>query len=343
MSRPSIKVMQFTHPTAEQLTAAIAEFEASCDDKHVHPSALRGLFNESDRLSTEPFPKVESHGSYVYGVLATPTDVSDSKSEYFNIHFVANETAAITVLWGPEFTSENEAMLRPRRDEMSRRIAREFNDNVPEYAPGDVLVQIAEVVVEDLENVLWELRLKVAKELTELEGELFGDQLGSSSSSESVDRYRNVALLKFEILSMKTTVEETKNTFAAIARGESMLGPYPDGSRREPFSHDQQIWFNDLLMRSRSVKAQRADLEAEVKLVYDRLESLENQRQTVAQMRLGAVASILLLPALIVGFFGQNFNVTPWDDFRFSWEINAAVIIVSAAVQYVYFKRKKWL
>jgi Mg2+ and Co2+ transporter CorA len=91
------------------------------------------------------------------------------------------------------------------------------------------------------------------------------------------------------------------------------------------------------------VKAQRADLEAEVKLVYDRLESLENQRQTVAQMRLGAVASILLLPALIVGFFGQNFNVTPWDDFRFSWEINAAVIIVSAAAQFVYFKRKKWL
>lgn len=343
MSRSSIKVMQFTHPTAEQLSAAIAEFEATCDDKHVHPSALRGLFNESDRLSTEPFPKVESHGSYVYGVLATPTDVSDSKSEYFNIHFVANETAAITVLWGPEFDPKEPKNITVRRRQLAERIAKEFNDNVPEYAPGDVLVQIAEVVVEDLEDVLWDLRLRVANQLTELEGELYGGKIGSSSSSESLDRYQTVAMLKFEILSMKTTVEETKNAFAAIARGESMLGPFPDGSHREPFSHDQQIWFNDLLMRSRSVKAQRADLEDEIKLVYDRLESLENQRQTVAQMRLGAVASILLLPALIVGFFGQNFNVTPWDDFRFSWEINAAVIVISAAVQYVYFKRKKWL
>lgn len=330
------KVIQLTHPTAEQLAAAIAEFESSCDDHKLHPAAIRGLTRADDRLNSEPFPKVESHGSYVFGVLATPTDVSDAKSEYFNIHFVANERSAITVLSGPLDAPKE------RLAELQSRISQEFTDNVPENAPGDVVVQIAEVVIEDLENVLWDLRLRVSEELSELEAELF-DEATNTNSIDSSEKHQAASLLKFEILSMKTTVEETKNAFTSIVLGHVELGPYPDGSVRPPFSQRQQIWFNDLLMRARSIKAQRADLESEIRLVYDRLESLEAQRQTIAQMRLGAVASILLLPALIVGFFGQNFNVTPWDDFRYSWEINAVVLFGIAAVQFIYFKRKKWL
>lgn len=330
------KVIQLTHPTSEQLAAAIKEFEGTCDNHRLHPAALRGLTHADERLSSEPFPKVESHGSYVFGVFATPTDISDAKSEYFNVHFVVNEKAAITVLWGPP-----SAPLH-RLEEIKARIDKEFSDSVPENAPGDVVVQIAEVVIEDLENVLWALRLRVAEELSELELELF-DEATNTNSINSSEKHQAASLLKFEILSMKTTVEETKNAFSAIVLGHVELGPYPDGTSRPPFSQRQQIWFNDLLMRARSIKAQRADLEAEIRLVYDRLESLEAQRQTVAQMRLGAVASILLLPALIVGFFGQNFNVTPWTDFRYSWEINAVVLFGIAAVQFTYFKRKKWL
>ncbi len=332
----NVKVIQLTHPTAEQLAAAIAEFEGTCGSERLHPAAIRGLSHMDERSTAEPFPKVESHGSYVFGVLATPTDVSDAKSEYFNVHFVVNEHAAITVLWGPPDAPEH------RLIELQSRISREFSDNVPENAPGDVVVQIAEVVIEDLENVLWDLRRRVSEELTELESELF-DEATNTNSIDSSEKHQAASLLKFEILSMKTTVEETKNAFSSIVLGQVELGPYPDGSLRPPFTHKQQIWFNDLLMRARSIKAQRADLEAEIRLVYDRLESLEGQRQTIAQMRLGAVASILLLPALIVGFFGQNFNVTPWDDFRYSWEINAVVLFGIAAVQFVYFKRKKWL
>lgn len=331
-----IKIIQLTHPTSEQLASAIAEFEGTCGGRHLHPAAVRGLSHTDERLVAEPFPKVESHGNYIFGVFSTPTDVSDAKSEYFNIHFVANERFAITVLSGPANAPEE------RLSELQSRISKEFADNVPENAPGDVVVQIAEVVIEDLENVLWDLRLRVTQELDELEAELF-DEATNTNSINSAEKHQAASLLKFEILSMKTTVDETKNAFAAIIQGHVELGPFPDGSSRPPFTQEQQIWFNDLLMRARSIKAQRADLEAEIRLVYDRLESLEAQRQTVAQMRLGAVASILLLPALIVGFFGQNFNVTPWDDYRYSWEINAVVLFGIAAVQFIYFKRKKWL
>jgi Mg2+ and Co2+ transporter CorA len=331
-----IKIIQLTQPTAEQLAAAIADFESTCGHHPLHPAAVRGLSHSDERQISEPFPKVESHGTYVFGMFATPTDISDAKSEYFNVHFVVNEHAAITVLWGPPDAPGE------RLDALRTRIAQEFTDNVPENAPGDVVVQIADVVIEDLESVLWDLRLKVSTELEELESELF-DETTTINNVNSSEKHQKASLLKFEILSMKTTVEETKNALTSIVHGGVDLGPDENGHVRPPFSPNQQIWFNDLLMRSRSIKAQRTDLEDEIKLVYDRLESLENQRQTIAQMRLGAVASILLLPALIVGFFGQNFNVTPWDDFKYSWEINAAVLFGIAAVQFVYFKRKKWL
>jgi hypothetical protein len=331
-----IKIIQLTHPTAEQLAAAIAEFEGTCDGRRLHPAAVRGLSHIDERLAAEPFPKVESHGSYVFGALATPTDISDAKSEYFNIHFVVNDIAAFTVLWGPPDAPKD------RLEDIRRRIAREFSDNFPENAPGDVVVQIAEVVIEDLENVLWEMRKKVTDELQELETELFEDSTNINSIN-TTEKHRSASLLKSEILSMKTTVEETKNTFSSIVRGEVKLGMAADGRAYPPFTESQQVWFNDLLMRARSIKAQRADLEAEIRLVYDRLESLETQRQTIAQMRIGAVASILLLPALIVGFFGQNFNKTPWGDFDYAWQINAGALAVIATVQFAYFKRKKWL
>lgn len=96
-------------------------------------------------------------------------------------------------------------------------------------------------------------------------------------------------------------------------------------------------------MRARSLKAQRDGLEDEVRLLYERLESLETRRQTAAQMRFAAVASILLLPALIVGFFGQNFDINPWTGAKYSWVISAGLLGALALAQFAYFKKKKWL
>jgi Mg2+ and Co2+ transporter CorA len=115
-----------------------------------------------------------------------------------------------------------------------------------------------------------------------------------------------------------------------------------DNSDNAPFSAEQRIWINDLLMSTRSLKAQREGIEQEVRLLYERLESLENRRQTAAQMRFAAVASILLFPALIVGYFGQNFEVNPWSESAPSWLISALTLTIIAAVQFIYFKKKKW-
>lgn len=326
------RILQLVQPTQDELAHAFELFESSCALGQLHDVARRGLSNSDGRLNTEPFPKIEIHDSYVYGVLASPTDIEDAKSEYFNIHFVVNSSMALSVVWGIDDDD------LARRETLSQRISLMPGGENLENAPGECIVKIATVVIEDLENVLTDLRRHADQELEELESELFNQDGLSKSSADISEKYQKVSLLKFEILSMNTTVEETKNVL-------SMLDQFDSAGEKSgvPLTRHQQISLNDLLMRSRSLKAQRADLEDEVRLVFDRLESIENQRQTVAQLRLGAVASILLLPALIVGFFGQNFNVNPWSDSELAWMVNAGGLASIAAVQYVYFKRKKWL
>jgi Mg2+ and Co2+ transporter CorA len=326
------KIIQLVHPTQAELDDAFQLFESSCASAKLHDVARRGLSNSDVRLRTEPFPKVEIHDSYVYGVLASPTDVDDAKSEYFNIHFVVNTSMALTVVWGVDETDAE------RRLSLSERISFTSSEENSESAPGDCIVRIATVVIEDLENVLTDLHGHANLELEELESELFNLDGLSESSADIAERYQKVSLLKFEILSMNTTVEETKNVLFVL----DQLDVVSEGSG-VLFSQNQQISINDLLMRSRSLKAQRADLEDEVRLIFDRLESIENQRQTEAQLRLGSVASILLLPALIVGFFGQNFNDNPWSDTDWAWMVNAGGLAAIAAAQFIFYKRKKWL
>ena len=181
------------------------------------------------------------------------------------------------------------------------------SQQVSEEDPGNAVVRIARVIVEDLQQLLTRLHAAVQVEMTEIESAIFHKQY-QSMSEKAGQKYEQISRLKFEILSIASIIAETQNVFKAISNGDVVIRA-PFVSRESdvpPFSSDQRIWIADLLMRARSLKAQRNGLEAEVRLLYERLESLENRRQTAAQMRFAAVASILLLPALVVGFFGQK-------------------------------------
>ncbi len=343
MSTPELRCVYLDHPSNLQVLKWLQEFENGLQNYKVHETARRGLTGENPDELREPFPKVESHGAYLYGVLATPTDVTDGRSDFFSLQFIINEVMAILVLWGP-----NENALS-RSKELFRSIsAMQSHGNQPDWTsgetPGDVFVRVARVIISDLQALVSSLQNSVQRELVEVESSLFNEHY-QSMSSEASQKYKRVSELKLEILSIKSAIAETKNVFSAISKGTVHIQPpFASGSSNvSPFTTDQRIWIEDLLMRARSLKAQRDGLEDEVRLLFERLESLETRRQTAAQMRFAAVASILLLPALVVGFFGQNFDVNPWTSARNSWGVSALVLGGLALVQFVYFKKKKWL
>lgn len=330
------------HPTEDELRIALNEFESGLHGAALHATARIGLEGHDPLAVSEPFPKIESHDAYLYGVLATPTDIEDGQGDFFSVQFVIHETMAVVVLWGTEGNKverSNDIYHQISAVESASNTLRTTNAD----DPGDVIVRLSRVIVKDLQSLLASLHSEVKAELVEIESALFSREYQSLSLKAS-NKYQRISRLKFEILSISSTIAETQNVFKAIVEGTVVIRP-PFVSREfdvAPFSKSQRIWFQDLLMLTRSLKSQRAGLEGEVRLLYERLESLENRLQTAAQMRFAAVASILLFPALLVGFFGQNFNINPWVESRWSWEISAICLGGIAMTQWIYFKRKKW-
>lgn len=331
------RVVHLDHPTEEELAPVLTEFESGLQGRKLHETARAGLTGQDALLYQEPFPKVESHDAYIYGILATPTDVSDGRSDFFSVQFVVHETMALTVLWGPTEAAAG------RANELYAEIRRTTSSDLTPDAPGDVVVRIARTIIADLQKLISSLHMSVQVELKEIESAIFNRQY-QSMSDKAARKYQQISQLKFEILSIEATVNETQNVFASISSGKvAIRTPFATNETDiSPFSAEQRIWIEDLHMRARSLKAQRNGLEEEVRLLYERLESLETRRQTAAQMRFAAVASILLLPALIVGFFGQNFNINPWTEGEWSWEISAIALGTLAGIQFAYFKIKRW-
>lgn len=338
-----VRCFYLDHPTISELEPILKEFEQGLEGRKLHETAISGLTGQDALAFREPFPKIESHDAYLYGVLATPTDIEDGRSDFFSVQFIVSEAMAVIVLWGPDELAQQRAISLFSTICADEKVIVHCHHQTEED-PGDVVVRLARAITIDLQSLVSGLHSAVLVELQEIESALFNERY-RSMSAEAGRKYQTISRLKFEILSIESMIEETQNVFHAIASGRVLIRPPFTSGEAElpPFSSDQRIWVEDLLMRARSLKAQRNGLEEEVRLLYERLESLETRRQTAAQMRFAAVASILLLPALIVGFFGQNFEVNPWSNNTWSWEASAVVLVAIAVVQFFYFKRKKWL
>ena len=65
--------------------------------------------------------------------------------------------------------------------------------------------------------------------------------------------------------------------------------------------------------------------------------------QNEVMKRLTIVASLLLLPTLIVGLYGQNFDHMPELHWWWGYYYSLGLIAVTTVAQLVYFRWKKWM
>src|SRR5262249_38343739 len=74
---------------------------------------------------------------------------------------------------------------------------------------------------------------------------------------------------------------------------------------------------------------------------YHQAEIANDQNEVMK--RLTVVASVLLLPTLIVGLYGQNFDHIPELHWRYGYEYAWGLIVVTTVLQLWYFRRKRWI
>jgi magnesium transporter len=74
-----------------------------------------------------------------------------------------------------------------------------------------------------------------------------------------------------------------------------------------------------------------------------RLSSLLQVNLTVVGQKISAWGAILIVPSLIAGVFGKNFESAWWTKADHGFEAMLAVMLLISGSLYVWFKRSGWL
>jgi magnesium transporter len=147
-----------------------------------------------------------------------------------------------------------------------------------------------------------------------------------------------ISRVRHDILHVRRVLTATRDAARAVLDDRVEL----DG---EPglFPRDVEIHFADAydkLLRATDGLDLSRDLLAGVR-DYHQAQVANNQNEVMK--RLTVIASMLLLPAFIVGLYGMNLKGIPEFDWAHGYLWAWALIVASSVGQLVYFRRKQWL
>lgn len=319
-----------------ELAEALKDFGATeSEDFELHASVSEALGLASgeqvvdlDGLFFNPFPFLHSHGSYVCGLLATPTSVADGVPEFTSLYFVATRTQLLTVILDPPTTYAG-----PFGQRLLNR-----HESHSENGSDDVGDSVLMVVRDNVTSLNFSLR-ELSHDVDHYEETLrnFG-QRHRHDSFETLGIIESYLVkIRVEIGSLSTVVEQT----ASLLQEISDLGSSAEESSGV-FERRHEISAKHLAMQAARTVAIRSQLEHEVSALLGKCDQLRDKFFVEATHRIGAIAALLLVPSFIVGLYGQNFDFPEqhWSaGYGFSW----ALIVTSVALLFVWFRRRRWL
>lgn len=332
---------RFDDPDREDLLSWF-QSEAAGDLRFdlLHPVAQNALLVFHDQL-TDPFPRIESHGNYVFGLLACPTSVEDDRADFYTIHFFANFDQIVTVMRSSaisKFDTKNQVIDTARKKVAE--IVSLFDH--PNWSVGMAITRLADVVVTQLESSLKLLKENVTVDLELVTSE--SRQIPSNADSEYLSNlYRRTAVHKTEVVSLRTVMQETKNIFKAVASNQVDVRRTSENINEELFPPFVEVSLTDLLMRTRHLTSIRDNLESDLELMFKRFQEIQNSQQTAVGRKFTGVLSILLFPQLIAGYFGQNFESTPGYNADLGWAYSLGLIVAVSLLQFYWFRKKDYL
>ncbi len=279
----------------------------------VHERALEQLLAPALH-DDEPRPKLESHGDYVFGVLLVPVLVRDDDEVFYQeIDLVITRETIVTVRKTPE---GGRPPWHPGKAQASCR----EEDNV---------AMVAYHLVDDVAECFLDLVDGVNDAIDDLEDHV------EEWPSEQI-RMR-LSSLRHDMLHIRRTLAPTRDAVREV------IDNRVEFAGDEVFTHEVELNFGnayDKLLRAADNLELARDLLAGVRDYHQA--QIANEQNDVMK-RLTAIASILLLPTLIVGLYGQNFRNIPELHWGFGYYYSLALIFVTSVAQILYFRRKGWL
>ncbi len=298
----SARWLDLVDPAHEELLASLPG--------GVDPDVVDALLAPS--TGREPRPLLEAHGSYVFGLLVAMRSLpEEDRFEHQEIAFVATPDLLVTVRKTPPGgVAFDPAAVRP---------------SAGSGASAGALIHR---LVDDVAETFLEFLDAIYGEIDELE-----DRIDDWQPSRVRTR---MGELRHELTYRRRTVSATR---AAVRR---VLDGRVDVGEHELFPIEIERLFGDTydtLVRVTEELDVARDLLASVR---DHLQAKVAETQNDVAKKLTVIASLVLVPSLIVGFYGQNFEEA--FDNRF-WTLGSslALIVGSTIVQVALFRWRRWI
>jgi len=328
----------------EEVNAALADFESGETlpgtsrpyqrfEFHGTVREALGLGDEEQvvalgSLFSNPYPFLHGHGTYVCGLLSTPTRMEDGLAEFTSLFLVASTKQLLTVILDPPTTyagpfgqrllNRHEAHLAGSSDDVGATLLMIIRDNVT-----SLNIALRELVfdVEHVDSVLHR----------------FGEDR-RRDDFEALQRIEShLTGMKIEVDSLDAVLTATAHLVEMISTDKiDVTGPV------QLFDRRHEITAEMLSLQARQTASVRDRLDEKIAVLSASCEALRDQFFVEATHRIGAIAALLLLPTFIVGLYGQNFDFPErhWSQgYIFSWSL----IIGSTVALFAIFKRRKWL
>ena len=257
-----------------------------------------------------PRPRLEAHGDYVFGVLvAMAPEREGDVLENREIDFVATADRLVTVRKTPtDGTPWHPECL---------------------HAAGDAPVgELVFHLVDDVAQSFLEVVDAADAAIDELEDHI--------DDWPSVRVRRQISALRHDLIHARRTVGATRGKVRRIT--DKRL----DTVGETLFPEDVERLFSDTyetLFRAGEELDVARDLLASSRDYHQALIA-ENQNEIVK--KLTVIASLLLLPTLVVGFYGQNF-VKAFNDFYWSIGASTFLIVATTVAQLALFRWRRWI
>lgn len=260
----------------------------------------------------EPRPVIEGHGAYVFGVLmaARPLPQED-RVAYQEIDLVAMPGLLVTVRKTPaDGVPYDAAGLHPAAEQ--------------DASTGELIHRL----VDDVADTHLEALDAAYAEIEELE-----DSIDVWPASRVRAR---ISELRHELLHHRRTVAATRAAVRRVLDGRIEVGDhalFPPGVERL-FSDTYET-----LVRVTEELDIARDLLAGVR---DHHQSKVVEGQGEVAKKLTVIASLVLVPSLIVGYYGQNFE-SAFDEAYWSIAVSTGLIAASTLVQLALFRWRRWI
>jgi magnesium transporter len=281
--------------------------------RELEESALRLLLRRSRHLD-EPRPTMQSHGDYVFGIFLSATySVTRSDITYAEIDVVITHEAIMTVRKTPEQGAPFE--IDPVRQAVK-----------PEDSPGMIAYRIVDEIAEQYLDLIDE----VDEQIDDLEDLVETQSAGQTRARISELRHGTLHIRR-TLAPMRDAVRRIVDNVVEVEEGD------------EVFPKEVEIAFNsayDKLLRCVDGLELTRDLLASVR-DYSQAKIANDQNEVMK--RLTVIASLLLLPTLIVGLYGQNFDHMPELRWWWGYYYSLGVIVASTVLQLALFKWRKWI